>query len=121
MNFIWTAYRGAPGVFARLCWAKKPLWLLAKLVFIMLISTSIVAAQEFLRKWGSQGAGDGQFNFPIRVAVGHQEVYVADLVNHRIQVFSISVGPQLGSKEAAALGHRRYWRWPVPVSIWYGF
>lgn len=43
---------------------------------------------NFLRKWGSTGAGDGQFNLPICVAVHGNSVYVADRRNCRIQKFT---------------------------------
>lgn len=44
------------------------------------------------KEWGTFGSGDGQFNSPTDVAVDHttQEVYVADLVNSRVQKFTIS-------------------------------
>jgi tripartite motif-containing protein 71 len=41
----------------------------------------------FLRTWGSFGSGDGQFMFPVGVAVQGDEVYVADSANFRVQVF----------------------------------
>ena len=43
----------------------------------------------FLSKWGSLGTGNGQFDYPIGVAVNPStgNVYVADTGNNRIQVF----------------------------------
>ena len=42
----------------------------------------------YLLQWGSQGAGDGQFFYPMGVAVdGAGNVYVADTYNHRVQKF----------------------------------
>ncbi|MFP4581437.1 MAG: InlB B-repeat-containing protein [Candidatus Sumerlaeia bacterium] len=42
----------------------------------------------FVTKWGSEGAGDGEFAGPHRVAVDDSEnVYVADMGNKRIQKF----------------------------------
>lgn len=41
-----------------------------------------------IKEWGKQGSGDGQFNYPHGIAVGHDgNVYVADFQNHRIQCF----------------------------------
>jgi len=43
---------------------------------------------EFVRKWGSKGTQDGQFNLVHDVAVDTRgRVYVADRLNERIQVF----------------------------------
>ena len=63
----------------------------------------------FLRKWGSQGTGDGQFRDPIGIAVdGSGRVYIADRTNHRVQVFSsdgtfphISVAPHTPQQKKA--------------------
>jgi|KBSMisStaDraftv2_1062788.scaffolds.fasta_scaffold1394410_1 DNA-binding beta-propeller fold protein YncE len=46
---------------------------------------------NFIREWGSLGAGQGQFNFPDSLAVDSAaNVYVGDRDNHRIQKFSSS-------------------------------
>ena len=43
---------------------------------------------RFLRKWGEEGDGDGEFLHPIGLAIdGDGNVYVAEDENHRIQVF----------------------------------
>ena len=43
---------------------------------------------EFLRKWGTRGEEDGQFSFPMGLAIdGKGNIYVVDTANHRIQVF----------------------------------
>ena len=40
---------------------------------------------EFVWKWGTEGSGNGQFNYPYGVAVdGSGTVYVADYNNCRI-------------------------------------
>jgi len=45
----------------------------------------------FTSKWGTQGAGNGQFDSPYGVAVASDgSVYVVDLNNHRIQKFTSS-------------------------------
>lgn len=45
----------------------------------------------FLYKWGSRGQGDGQFVFPVGVAIHPTQdlVYVIDRRNHRVQVFGL--------------------------------
>ena len=44
---------------------------------------------EFLRTWGTTGSGNGQFNYPVGVAVDSSgKVYVVDSVNNRVQKFS---------------------------------
>jgi len=52
---------------------------------------------SFVGKWGLQGDGDGQFNYPVGVTVGRNNkyVYVADRSNHRIQYFT-ATGQFLG-------------------------
>lgn len=43
----------------------------------------------FSLTWGTRGTGNGQFDYPYGVAVdAHENVYVADTSNHRIQVFN---------------------------------
>ena len=43
----------------------------------------------FLRTWGTTGSGNGQFNYPVGVAVDSSgKVYVVDSVNNRVQKFS---------------------------------
>jgi len=44
----------------------------------------------FSFKWGSQGSGNGQFNTPNGIAISNDRVYVADVSNHRIQVFDLN-------------------------------
>lgn len=41
-----------------------------------------------LHTWGTKGAGDSQFNEPLGVAASDTEVFVADYLNGRIQVFT---------------------------------
>jgi DNA-binding beta-propeller fold protein YncE len=44
---------------------------------------------NFLLKWGSEGAGPGQFNEPWGIAIGADgTVFVADTWNHRVQSFT---------------------------------
>lgn len=44
---------------------------------------------DFIRAWGSKGAGNGQFNDLRNIAIASDgSVYVADLGNHRMQQFT---------------------------------
>ena len=55
------------------------------------VSSTPVAAQPpvYLMQWGATGSGEGQFNFPNRVAVDASgNVYVSDFLNNRIQKFT---------------------------------
>jgi len=55
-----------------------------------------LATGQFLGTWGSQGSGDGQFSYPLGVAVAPDgTIYIADTDNHRIQRFS-AAGQFLG-------------------------
>ena len=42
-----------------------------------------------IRRFGCEGSGDGEFNYPIDVIAEKGELYVSDYENHRIQVFSM--------------------------------
>lgn len=58
------------------------------LLLASLINVGVVSAQEFLLSFGGPGTGNGQFNDPEGVAVDSGgDIYVADTVNNRIQVF----------------------------------
>jgi len=64
---------------------------------IMLVLASLLATAskaeppesppQFLLKWGTEGFREGQFAFPVGIAVGGGNVYVADFNNDRIQQF----------------------------------
>lgn len=45
--------------------------------------------QEIFR-FGERGSGDGQFNFPVDIAIGLDKVYVVDSFNGRIQIFDLA-------------------------------
>src|SRR4030095_9484546 len=54
----------------------------------------------FLKKWGSRGEGDGQFDFAHSVAVDHSGyVYVGDLDNQRIQKFQLAKPCPVGTTQ----------------------
>ena len=67
------------------------------LSLLLVLLPAAVAAQEappeFLLKWGSQGSGNGQFQYPYGIAIdSFGNVYVADSANHRIQKFTSEGG-----------------------------
>ena len=46
---------------------------------------------RYVRQWGSEGSGNGEFNKPLDIAIdSHDNVYVADAQNGRIQKFNSS-------------------------------
>ena len=71
---------------------------------------------SFLGKWGSRGAGNGQFSTPLGVAALHPYVYVADVGNHRIQYFTSS-GSFLG-KWGSLGGREGQFRYPAGVATY---
>jgi hypothetical protein len=71
---------------------------------------------KFLRKWGSYGTGDGQFNSVYGVAVdGSGNVYVADMRNHRVQVFDSS-GNFLNKWGSKGAGNGQFY-FPESISV----
>ena len=59
------------------------------IIFLLFASNSLAGSPQFLFVFGSPGAGDGQFNFPRRLAVdGAGNVFIADRNNNRIQKFT---------------------------------
>jgi len=63
----------------------------------------------FLGKWGAQGAGDGQFNFPTGIVTDVQgNVYVADSGNDRIQKFD-KTGMYVGKWGRHGTGTGQFW------------
>jgi DNA-binding beta-propeller fold protein YncE len=61
----------------------------------------------FLRKWGSPGGGDLQFNTPGRVAVHAQDVYVTDSGNNHVKVFD-RCGAFLGKWGETGAGNQQF-------------
>ncbi len=69
------------------CLVKKVVFAVT-FVSVLLMSSFVINAEEFLFKWGSSGTGDGQFSGPHGIAIDSSDnVYVANYLNHRIQVF----------------------------------
>lgn len=44
---------------------------------------------KWLKKFGKFGAGPGEFNYPMDVLVRQNKIYVADMKNSRVQIFSM--------------------------------
>jgi tripartite motif-containing protein 71 len=60
-------------------------------IYMFLIPQFVYSQQQysFLSNWGSRGTADGQFITPSGIAIDSSDnVYVADVLNHRIQKFS---------------------------------
>jgi tripartite motif-containing protein 71 len=56
-----------------------------------LVTAAIPALGDYVYEghWGSLGSGEGQFNWPIGIALApNGNIYVADKYNHRIQYFT---------------------------------
>jgi tripartite motif-containing protein 71 len=71
---------------------------------------------EHVGFWGSEGAGDGQFDHPAGIAVSSDgTVYVADDINNRIQYFSCS-GSFLGKWGERGIGDPGF-NYPGDVAI----
>jgi len=74
------------------------------------------ASAEFVYegKWGSHGAGEGEFNYPRGVGVApNGNVYVSDMGNHRIQYFT-PTGSFLGKWGRRGSGDGQF-AYPRPV------
>ena len=70
-------------------------WLVLVAMFVVIAFSGYAQAEtyQFLLKWGSSGAGTGEFSQPFGVAVDSSgNVYVADHLNHCIQKFDSSGG-----------------------------
>ena len=63
---------------------------------LLTLCPKIASSSGFIREWGTQGAGPGQFQNPYGIVVdNNQIVYVTDEANNRIQTFD-STGVFLG-------------------------
>ena len=71
---------------------------------------------RFLRKWGSQGSGDGRFNRPEGIAIDRAgNVYVTDANNDRVQVFD-STGRFLLSWGSEGSGNGQF-DFPTDIAV----
>ena len=62
--------------------SQLPTELCRKIVRMCNLST------EHILSFGSQGTGNGQFDYPCKICIQDGEVYMIDAPNHRIQAFS---------------------------------
>jgi hypothetical protein len=86
----------------------------------LLVDVPVFAATgdlyEFVWKWGTEGTGNGQFNYPHSVAVdGSGNVYVADYNNDRIQKFT-STGVYVTKWGSPGLGEGQF-NHPTSVAV----
>ena len=71
---------------------------------------------QLLAEWGSEGSGDGQFQFPSGIAVdGSGNVYMTDGGNNRVQVFSAS-GEFLRKWGSAGIGDGQF-QFPTGIAV----
>lgn len=76
--------------------AARWLWFICLIVYALQSARDSVSAAEEptgkilpAKTWGSQGSAEGQFDFPIGIAVGAgDEIFVTDFKNSRVQRFS---------------------------------
>ncbi len=56
---------------------------------IVLFTTTFASADEprFIHAWGKEGTRDGEFHFPIGIAIHDAAIYVTDHYNNRVQKF----------------------------------
>ena len=83
---------------------------LALLAFAAILPTRVGAqGYQYLKQWGSQGTGNGQFNAPRFVAVdpAGQYVYVSDVTNETIQKFTSN--GDFVTQWNSGVDSRRFW------------
>ncbi|MDI6767461.1 MAG: 6-bladed beta-propeller [Bacteroidota bacterium] len=44
---------------------------------------------KYLNEFGSRGAGEGEFNYPVSITAKNNFLYVVDALNYRIQIFDL--------------------------------
>lgn len=78
-----------------------------------LFADEVIAPPRFITQWGKEGADDGEFEFPIGIAIHGQTIFVTDHYNNRVQMFdfngkhlaSFDVLPKSGSDHSRSLRH----------------
>ncbi len=69
-----------------------------------------------LHKWGCEGRGYGQFNYPFGLAVRGDAVLVADYHNHRVQMFRLADGAFVRMWGSAGAGANQF-DFPAGVAV----
>ena len=60
--------------------------MLTAVLLLLAAAPSASASIEFVRQWGTNGSGNGQFNGPLGIATDTSgNVYVADRLNNRVR------------------------------------
>jgi sugar lactone lactonase YvrE len=96
--------------------------LIGALAIAVVVPAAAVAVPVYSTKWGTAGAGNGEFSNPGGVAAdGLGNVYVADYGNDRVQKFNSTGGylaqwPAGNGPEGIAVG--RYWN-AVYLAVWF--
>ncbi|MCK9335369.1 MAG: PEGA domain-containing protein [Candidatus Cloacimonetes bacterium] len=70
----------------------------------------------FSTKWGSQGSGEGEFNYPAGIAINQSGyVYVAESTNNRTQVFD-RTGTYITGWGSSGSGPGQF-KWPSDIAV----
>src|SRR4051794_8753843 len=80
-------YNRRKGLAAQLAEGKRRIALVTGLFVVLALAGTAAASVNFALKWGSPGAGDGEFYVAGLAADPSGNIYVADVYNHRIQKF----------------------------------
>src|ERR1700722_9784571 len=60
-------------------------------VIIIIAQYTLTWTEKYVGQIGSNGSGNGQFNYPYGIAIKDNQLYVADTGNHRIQIIDLEV------------------------------
>ncbi len=87
------------------------------IVLLCVLAAAAGATYHYAGQWGTHGAGNGQFNYALGIAVApNGNVYVADAYNNRIQYFS-PTGSFLGKWGTVGTGAGQFdTPWDVAVA-----